>query len=520
MSRVPYLLIVMDGWGIAPADYPKEQNAIALATKPFYDGLIAEWPNSSLKCSGRDAGLPAGVMGNSEVGHLNLGAGRVVWQDITRVDRAIEDDGLVSNEALAGAVKRVQASGAALHLMGLVSDGAVHSVDRHYIALLRLAKTLGLPPERVFFHCFLDGRDTPPQSGQRYTADLEKVMRDENLGRIATVSGRFYAMDRDKAWDRNKIAYDALIYGKGVRVRSADEAIATYYAEDPRGDEFVLPRVIADDSGEPVRRIQSGDEAIFFNFRADRARQLAHALVDDDFSGFERPDRPEIRLTTMTRYETGLDADVAFAPVILKNTLAEIASGAGLNQLHIAETQKYAHVTYFFNGGREEVFENEERILVQSPKVETFDMMPEMSAPEVARRLEEAIRSGKLDLIVCNFANCDMVGHTGVLEAAIKAVETVDAALARVIPALLEMGGAGLITADHGNAEQMWNYVDNCPDTQHSAGNPTPLILVGERFRQAKLRDGGRLADVAPTLWKMMGNTPPEEMDGKTLIVE
>jgi len=510
----------MDGWGIAPADYPKEQNAVALASTPFYDKLIEDWPNSTLKCSGSAVGLPDGVMGNSEVGHLNLGGGRVVWQDIMRIDRAIKADGLVSNEALTGAIERVKASGAALHLMGLVSDGAVHSVDRHYIALLRLAKTLGLPPEQVFFHCFLDGRDTPPQSGRGYVADLVKIMQDESLGRIATVSGRFYAMDRDKAWDRNKIAYDALIYGNGVQMKSADEAIATFYEEDPRGDEFVLPRVIVDGSGEPIRRIQDGDEAIFFNFRADRARQFCYALAEDDFLGFERPNRPKIRLTTMTEYKKGFCADVAFGPEILKNTLAEIASEAGLNQLHIAETQKYAHVTYFFNGGREEVFENEERILVPSPKVETFDMQPEMSAPEVTRRLEQEIRSGKHDLIICNFANCDIVGHTGVLEAAIKAVETVDAALARVVPALLEMGGAGLITADHGNAEQIWNYEENCPDTQHSVGNPTPVILVGENYREAKLRGDGKLGDVAPTLWKMMGNTPPAEMDGVSLIVE
>ncbi|MCX7013983.1 MAG: 2,3-bisphosphoglycerate-independent phosphoglycerate mutase [Candidatus Sumerlaeota bacterium] len=516
MKRTPHLLVVMDGWGMAPEDYPAEMNAIRQAKTPFFDRLWAEHPHASLRCSGHAVGLPDGVMGN--VGHLNLGAGRVVWQDITRIDRAIQQDGLRSNRAFVGAIDRAIQSGSRLHLMGLVSDGAVHSVDRHYFALLRLAKSAGLPAERVFFHCYMDGRDTAPQSGIGYIRQLLKAMNEEGLGRIATVSGRYYAMDRDRRWDRVRKAYEALVCGIGVRAESAEQAVLSFYAEDARGDEFIIPRIIAGEGGEPVGRIRSGDEVIFFNYRADRTREMSHALVDADFSGFERRERVDIRLTTMTEYEVGLKADVAFPPHNLTNTLGEIASRAGLKQLRIAETEKYAHVTYFFSGGREKPFDGEDRILVPSPKVATYDMQPEMSAPEVARRLEEAIRSGQYDLIVCNFANCDMVGHTGVLKAAIQAAETVDQALSRVVPAVLDLSGVALLTADHGNAEQMWNYVDNCPDTQHTTGNPTPVVLVGAKVKGARLRADGALCDVAPTLWTLMGQTLPPEMAGRSLV--
>ena len=518
MARVPHLLAVMDGWGVAPEDYPAEMNAIRQAKTPFFDRLWAEWPHATLRCSGHAVGLPDGVMGNSEVGHLNLGAGRVVWQDITRIDRAILQDGLCSNAAFVGAIERAIRNGSRLHLMGLVSDGAVHSVDRHYFALLRLAKSAGLSAERVLFHCFMDGRDTAPQSGAGYIRHLQKVLDEEALGRIATVSGRYYAMDRDKRWDRVQKAYEALVCGRGVKAESAEQAALSFYAGDARGDEFILPRVIAGEGGEPVGRIRSGDEVLFFNFRADRTREMSHALVDADFNGFERGERVEIRLTTMTQYEAGLKADVAFPPQNLTNTLGDIASQAGLTQLRIAETEKYAHVTYFFSGGREKPFDGEDRILVPSPKVATYDSQPEMSAPEVARRLEEAIRSGQYDLIVCNFANCDMVGHTGVLKAAIRAAETVDQALARVVPAILDRKGAALLTADHGNAEQMWNYIDNCPDTQHTTGNPTPVVLVGEKAKGARLRTDGALCDVAPTLWTLMGRPLPPEMDRRSLV--
>lgn len=518
MNRKPYALIVLDGWGIAPAEYPLEQNAILLAKTPFYNSLWETWPHATLKVSGHDVGLPHGVMGNSEVGHLNLGAGRIVWQDITRIDRAIEEDGLLSNLAFTTAINRAIQNDRALHLMGLVSDGAVHSVDRHYFALLRLAKRLGMPKSRVFFHCFLDGRDTPPQSGRGYVEQLQKLLNEENLGCIATVSGRYYAMDRDKRWDRTSKAYEAIVGSQGVLSKSADEAIVSYYNEDPRGDEFVLPRVIQAADGLPVGRIQSGDEVIFFNFRADRTRQLSVALTNPAFTGFERCDFPNINLTTMTQYMADLNAQAAFAPMNLKNTIGEIAADKGLRQLRIAETEKYAHVTYFFSGGREEPFVHEDRILVPSPKVPTYDFQPEMSAPIVAEKLEEAIRSGKYDFIVCNFANCDMVGHTGVLHAAIKAAESVDAALARVIPAILDMGGVALITADHGNAERMWNFQENCPDTQHTTYDPTPVILAGEKVRGARLRTDGRLADAAPTLWTLMGYDLPAEMDGQSLV--
>lgn len=518
MSRIPYVLLINDGWGLAPADYPLEKNAIRLARTPFFNQLWETYPHESLKVSGRDVGLPVGVMGNSEVGHLNIGAGRIVWQDITRIDRAIEADGLLSNEAFRDAILRAKESGSSLHLMGLVSDGAVHSVDRHYFALLRLARKLDMPSERVFFHCFLDGRDTPPQSGRGYVAQLQAMMDAENLGRIASVSGRYYAMDRDSRWERTQKAYDAIVCSIGIPSASADEAIASYYQEDARGDEFVMPRVLMNPDGTPIGRIEKGDEVVFFNYRADRTRQLSRALTEPDFDGFKRCNEVEIHLTTMTHYMNGLRATAAFAPVNLKNTLGEIASANGMNQLRIAETEKYAHVTYFFSGGREKPFENEDRILVPSPKVPTYDHQPEMSAPIVAEKLEEAIRSGKYDLIVCNFANCDMVGHTGVVEAAVKAAETVDAAMARVVPAVMEMGGVALITADHGNAEIMWNYVDNCPDTQHATNNPTPIILVGERVKGKSLLPEGRLADVAPTLWTLMGHALPPEMDGKSLI--
>ncbi len=518
MSRIPYAIIIMDGWGLAPSDYPRENNAILLAKTPYYKQLWENYPHATLKVSGRDVGLPSGVMGNSEVGHLNIGAGRIVWQDITRIDRAIEHDGLVSNQAFTSAMNRAKESGKSLHLMGLISDGAVHSVDRHYFALLRLAKKVGVPSARVFMHCFLDGRDTPPQSGWEYVAQLQKLMDEEQLGRIATVMGRYFAMDRDSRWDRVQKAYECIVCGKGIPALTSDEAITSFYKQDPRGDEFVEPRVIVGPDGKALTEINDGDEVIFFNFRADRARQLSVALTDPSFTGFERCKIPKIQLTTMTRYVVGLNAEVAFDPQNLSNTLGEVISAEGKSQLRIAETEKYAHVTYFFSGGREQPFENEDRILVPSPKVATYDEKPEMSAPEVAEKLEEAIRSGKYDLIVCNFANCDMVGHTGVIPAAVKAAETVDAALGRVIPAILDMGGTALITADHGNAEIMWNYDANCPDTQHATHDPTPVILVGEKYKSAKLRTDGRLADVAPTLLDTMGQTPPLEMDGQSLI--
>jgi 2,3-bisphosphoglycerate-independent phosphoglycerate mutase len=386
------LLLILDGWGEAPAGYPADKNAIALADTPFWDDMMKTYPSVLIGTSGNAVGLPDGVMGNSEVGHLNLGAGRVVWQEITRIDKAIEKDGLASNAAFVQAIEKAKSDGTKLHLMGLVSDGGVHSIDRHYFALLRLAKKLGMPSDRVMFHCFLDGRDTPPRSGKGYVEKLETLMRDENLGRIAVVSGRYWAMDRDKRWDRTQLAYDALVTAKSdFRATSGVGAVEMGYARD-ENDEFIKPTVVESAPGQPVGSITSGDQVIFFNFRPDRTRQLSHALADEKFDGFPRNEALKIVLTTMTRYETNLDAVVAFAPQDVSMTLGEYVSNLGLTQLRIAETEKYAHVTYFFSGGREAGFEGEDRVLIPSPKVATYDLKPEMSLPEVSERLEQEIR--------------------------------------------------------------------------------------------------------------------------------
>jgi 2,3-bisphosphoglycerate-independent phosphoglycerate mutase len=511
------LLLILDGWGVAPDNYPKDKNAIALAGTPYWDQLLRDWPNTRVGCSGNEVGLPEGVMGNSEVGHLNLGAGRVVWQPLTRIDKDIKDNGLSEHSALNGMIERAKKSGR-LHLMGLVSDGGVHSMDRHYIAVLRLAKKMGLPADRVFFHCFLDGRDTPPRSGKGFVEALEDTMRAENLGRVASVTGRYYAMDRDKRWDRVKLAYDALIRNRAdYSAKSGVEAVDSAYSRD-ESDEFVKPTLVTGSDDKPLARIESGDQVFFFNFRPDRARQLSHALVDDKFDNFERDENLSIELTTLTQYESNLKARVAFPPQDVSMTLGEVVSMAGMTQLRIAETEKYAHVTYFFSGGREEPFEGEDRLLVPSPKVATYDLQPEMSLPEVSAKLAAAIRSGKYDLIVSNFANGDMVGHTGVIEAAMKAVKAVDAALQLVIGAILETGGNALITADHGNCERMWNFDENCPDTQHST-TPTPCVVVSEKARGMSLRNGGVLGDVAPTILALMGKPPqPEAMSGRSLL--
>ena len=512
------LLLILDGWGKAPDDYPIDKNAIAMANTPFWDQLVQTWPNTLVHTSGNAVGLPDGIMGNSEVGHLNLGAGRVVWQEIARIDKAIQENGLRDCEAFVQAIEKARDAGSRLHFMGLISDGGVHSMDRHYFALLRLAKQLGLPPERVVVHSFLDGRDTPPRSGKGYVTQLEETLRAENLGRIGVVSGRYWAMDRDKRWDRVEKAYDALVRAKAeFTAATGVEAVEQAYARD-ENDEFVTPTIVRNSDGS-AGRIRSGDQLVFFNFRPDRARELSHALVDDEFSDFQRDEDLEVELTTMTRYEVGLKAAVAFPPRDVANTLGEVVSRAGLTQLRIAETEKYAHVTYFFSGGREARFDGEERILVPSPKVPTYDHQPEMSLPEVAERLEGAIRSGQYDLIVGNFANGDMVGHTGVFEAAVRAAEAVDAALARVVPALLDVGGAALVTADHGNCERTWNFKEDCPDTQHST-TPTPCALVSETHRDAQLREGGCLGDVAPTVIALMDGKveQPEDMTGKSLL--
>ncbi|MBN1865803.1 2,3-bisphosphoglycerate-independent phosphoglycerate mutase [Candidatus Sumerlaeota bacterium] len=517
MSPKTTLLLILDGWGKAPDDYPREKNAIAMARTPYWDKMLETWPNTLVQTSGRAVGLPDGIMGNSEVGHLNLGAGRTVWQGIMRIDVEIEKDGLAGNAVLCAATEKARDSGKQLHLMGLVSDGGVHSMDRHYFALLRLAKKLGVPSERVIFHAFLDGRDTPPRSGLGYVEVLEKTLRDEDLGRIAYVSGRYWAMDREQHWDRTQKAYDAMARGESeFSASSGADAVQKGYDRD-ENDEFIKPTLVRDASGKPIATIRSGDQVIFFNFRPDRARQLSHALCDAKFDSFRRDDSLRIDLTTMMHYEDGMNAAIAFPPENVTETLGEYVSGLGLKQLRIAEKTKFAHATYFFSGGREEEFPGESRIFVPSADVATFDLKPEMSLPEVADNLEPAIRSGEFDLIVCNFANGDMVGHTGIMEAAVQAAEAVDAALTRVIGAILETGGSAIVTADHGNCERMWNFEENCPDTQHSTA-PTPCVLVDERYRAAKLREGGKLGDVSPTLLKLMGLPQPEAMTGQSLI--
>jgi len=516
-ERKTTLLLVLDGWGHKPDDYPVDKSAIAAARTPFWDEMLASRPHTLIHTSGKAVGLPDGIMGNSEVGHLNLGAGRIIWQEITRIDNAIEQNGLMGRDALVQAIEKARDSGHALHLMGLVSDGGVHSIDRHYIALLRLARKLDMPSERVIFHCFLDGRDTPPHSGLGYVRALEKTLSAENLGRIGVVSGRYFAMDRDKRWDRTQRAYDAMVRGDSeLRATSGVQAVQAAY-DRGETDEFVQPTVVEND-GQPVGRITSGDQLIFFNFRPDRTRQLSHAFVDETFDAFPRENGLKVELTTMTRYEEGLNARVAFPPEDITETLGEVVSKAGLRQLRIAETEKYAHVTYFFSGGREQPFDGEDRILAPSPKVATYDLQPEMSLPEVSAKLEEAIRGGDYALIVANFANGDMVGHTGVLEAAIRAAEAVDAALARVVPAITDTGGRAIITADHGNAELMWNFQENCPHTQHTT-TPTPFVLVDDAYKQTALREDGVLGDVAPTILQLMGIPQPKIMTGRNMIV-
>jgi 2,3-bisphosphoglycerate-independent phosphoglycerate mutase len=514
-SPGPVVLIIMDGWGVRRE---RDKNAIALAGTPRYDELVARYPSTELICSGEDVGLPRGVMGNSEVGHLNLGAGRVVWQDVTRIDRAIREGPFFTNAALAGAARRAKQKGSQLHLMGLTSDGCVHSSDRHYKALLELAKREGLSREQVCFHALLDGRDTPPNSGAAFVEQVVAWTKEIGVGRVVTVSGRYYAMDRDKRWDRVEKFHRTITLGEGVLAADPVAAIRASYGKEVT-DEFMLPTKIAGSDGRPLGLLADGDEVIFFNFRADRAREICHAFVDAEFTGFQREKTPKLTVTGMTRYEKGLGTAAAFPPQSMAGLYADVLSGAGRTCFRTAETEKYAHVTFFFNGGVEQPWPGEERCLVPSPKVATYDLQPEMSAPEVARKAVEAVGSGKYDAVVMNFANCDMVGHTGILDAAIKAVRVVDEGVGKVVDATLKMSGTALVTADHGNAEEMWDYKTNQPHTAHTT-NPVPFIVAGERFKGKKLRAGGRLADVAPTVVEVLGLANSAEMDGKSLLQE
>jgi 2,3-bisphosphoglycerate-independent phosphoglycerate mutase len=503
----------MDGWGIRRQ---RENNAILLAGAPNVEELAGGYPSTELISCGEDVGLPQGVMGNSEVGHLNLGAGRVVWQDVTRIDRAIREGSFHRNEALRGAVRRARDAGAQLHLMGLTSDGCVHSSDRHYRALLELARREGLSPERVCFHALLDGRDTPPRSGAGYVRTVLGWMAEIGVGRVVTVSGRYYAMDRDKRWDRVEKFHRAITLGQAVLNSDPVAAIEKSYAADVT-DEFVVPVKITGPDGKPLGLLADGDEVVFFNFRADRAREICHALVDEDFDGFRRERFPRVTVTGMTEYQKGLATRAAFPKLNMNGLYADVLAGAGLRQFRTAETEKYAHVTFFFNGGVEKPWPGEARLLVPSPKVATYDLQPEMSAEQVADAAVEKIGGGEFDAVVMNFANGDMVGHTGVLEAAINAVRAVDHGVGRVVRAVREAGGEVLITADHGNCEEMWDDQNDQPHTAHTT-NPVPCILVSERMKGRRLRAGGRLADVCPTLLELLGLELSAQMEGRSLL--
>ena len=502
MNKTPTVLVIMDGFGMGN---PGAGNAVSLANTPVLDRLFAENAHTTLSASGLDVGLPDGQMGNSEVGHTNIGGGRVVFQDLPRISRAIDSGEFFKNPAYNKAMDDCLQKGSSLHLYGLLSDGGVHSTVEHLWALLKMAKDKGL--EKVYIHAFLDGRDVSPTSGKDFVAQCVEKCAEIGVGKIATVMGRYYAMDRDKRWERLQMAYDAMVYGEGVQNSDPVDAVARSY-ENGGTDEFVEP-VVCDSQGA----ISNNDSIIFFNYRPDRAREITRAIVDPEFDGFPREFFPTTYVCN-TEYDASMpNVLVAWPRIAVKNGLGEYLSSLGMTQLRIAETEKYAHVTFFFNGGVETQYPGEDRVLVASPKVATYDLQPEMSACEVCDKCVERVRSGAYDVVILNFANCDMVGHTGVLEAAVKAVETVDACVGRVVDAALEMGGIAMITADHGNAEQMVQP-DGSPMTAHTT-NRVPFILCGAG---TELREG-RLADIAPTILDVMGLACPPEMDGKTLIV-
>lgn len=509
-NKRPLALFILDGWGLREK---KEGNAIALADTPNMDMLLAQYPHTVLGTSGEDVGLPEGQMGNSEVGHLNMGAGRVVYQELTRISRAIRERSFYDNPVLLEAMDKARERKSALHLMGLLSDGGVHSHIEHLYALLELARDQGL--SRVYVHIFLDGRDVSPANAREYIEPLVERMRKMETGQAATVMGRYYAMDRDRRWERTKEAYYAMVRGEGYRAPSALDALEQAYGRRET-DEFVKPTVVVDGRGNPLGRVADGDTIIFFNFRPDRARQITRAFVDADFDGFERPaDRPRVHYVCMTQYDKTIDAPVAYRPQVLVNTLGEVLSYYNLRQLRLAETEKYAHVTFFFNGGVEKPNRGEDRILIPSPKVATYDLQPEMSAVQVTDALLDKISECIYDVIIVNYANPDMVGHTGVLSAAVKAVETVDRCIGRAVQAVRQAGGLALITADHGNAETMTDEAGN-PFTAHTT-DPVPFILVSRGHQNARLRPG-RLEDVAPTVLHLLNMEKPPEMTGRNLL--
>ena len=508
MAKKPVLLCIMDGFGWVPNE--TFGNAVVAAKTPHLDALMEKYPMTTIDASGMAVGLPDGQMGNSEVGHTNMGAGRIVYQQLTLITKSICDGEMLKNPVLVKNMKAAIEAGKAIHLMGLVGTGGVHSHADHWFGVLEMAKHLGA--KEVYLHCITDGRDTDPHSGKGFLADLQAKLDELGVGKIASVSGRYYAMDRDNNWDREEKAYAAFVYGEGKHAANAAEAIEASYAAD-KTDEFVLPCVTCEGG-----RVQDGDTVIFMNFRPDRARQMTRIFCDDAFTGFERRGgRKQVHYVCMAEYDATMpNCEVAYPPVELKNVLGQYLSENGKTQLRIAETEKYAHVTFFFNGGVEAPYAGEDRCVIPSPKVATYDLQPEMSAPEVAAECKQRIESGKYDVIILNFANCDMVGHTGVFEAAVKAVEAVDAAVKEVVTAVLDAGGCAFLTADHGNAEKMKNP-DGTPFTAHTT-NVVPFVAIG--CGDVKLREGGCLADIAPTMLPYIGLPVPAEMTGKSIIVE
>lgn len=504
--KKPLVLMILDGFGIAPP----QGNAIAAANTPNLDLLFGKYPLTKIGASGMDVGLPDGQMGNSEVGHTNIGAGRIVYQELTRITKSAQDGDMQENPALKSAMLAAKEAGKALHFMGLLSDGGVHSHNGHLYALLDMAKALGLT--EVYVHCFLDGRDVPPSSGKHFVEELQEKLEANGTGKISTVMGRYYAMDRDNRWERVEKAYAAMVYGQGEHGESGADAVQHSY-DNGVTDEFVLPCAVT--GGKPI---ENGDSVIFFNFRPDRAREITRTFVDPDFTGFPRKNgRLEIRFVCMTQYDATMpNVDVAYRPESLNNTFGEYISAKGLTQLRIAETEKYAHVTFFFNGGVEKQYPGEDRILVKSPAVATYDLQPEMSAYEVTDKMVEAVKSGKYDAIILNYANCDMVGHTGVFQAAVKAVEAVDACVGRVYAAVLEMEGAMLLTADHGNADKM-TEADGSPFTAHTT-NLVPLCVINYPCPNGLL-EHGKLADLAPTMLKILNLPQPTEMTGESIVL-
>lgn len=505
----PLVLVVLDGWGLREE---REGNAIKLSRTPTYLELLERYPHSSLQASGEYVGLPAGQMGNSEVGHITMGAGRVVYQDLTRIDKSITDGDFFEKQALADAMERCKDDKHALHLVGLVSPNGIHSHTRHLYALIEMAARYKL--KRVFVQAFTDGRDTSPAGGAGFVGELEDVMNNAGTGRVASVGGRYYGMDRDHRWERTKKAYDALASGAGPRSRSAVDYIRKSY-EGGVSDEFIVPGTIVDANDQPIGPVRDGDSVIFFNFRSDRARQLTRALALEQFDGFERNPRVSIHMTTMTQYDRTFTFPVIFPPQSMTGSFAEVLAGTTMTNLRVAETEKYPHVSYFFNCGIEKPYPGEDRILVPSPKVPTYDLQPEMSAKGITDTLVSDVEGRKHDIIICNFANADMVGHTGNLEAAVMAVETIDQCLGRIVRAVHDAGGVLLVTADHGNAEEMWNTKLNEPHTAHTS-NPVPVIVVQDG-KGMRLREGGSLRDIAPTMLGILGIRPPSEMTGADL---